>query len=79
MFREAGMQVSAVTMSHSSPRTPAPRCLPFGIKDSLKEDARVFAFGFLMERAFGCGRFLEGKIAGGRLLKWENAWLKGDC
>jgi hypothetical protein len=36
MFREAGMQVSLVTMS--------PPCLPLDIKDSLKEDR-----GFWME------------------------------
>jgi hypothetical protein len=36
------MQVSPVTMSHPSPRTTAPL---LGIKDSLKEDARLFALG----------------------------------
>jgi hypothetical protein len=50
MFREAGTQVSPVTMSHPFQRTAAPPCLPLGIKDSLKEDARLllwaFAFGF---------------------------------
>jgi hypothetical protein len=65
MFREAGTQVSPVTMSRPSPRTTAPPCLPLGIKDSLKEDARLlfwglFAFalrlllfGFLMGKALG--------------------------
>jgi hypothetical protein len=33
--REAGPQVSLVTMTHPSPRTAAPPpCLPLGIKDS---------------------------------------------
>jgi hypothetical protein len=34
-------------MSRSSPRTAAPPCLPLDIKDLLKEDARLFAFGAL--------------------------------
>jgi hypothetical protein len=37
-FREAGTQVSPVTMSHPSLRTTAPLCLPLDIKDPLKED-----------------------------------------
>jgi hypothetical protein len=46
-FREAGMQVPLVTMSHPSPRTiGSPPCLPLGIKDSLKEVARLEAFCF---------------------------------
>jgi hypothetical protein len=65
MFREAGMQVSPVTMSHPSSRTAAPPCLPLSIKYSLKEDARLLlwgllllafgllAFGFLVWEAFG--------------------------
>jgi hypothetical protein len=62
MFRETGRQVSPVTMSFPSPRTPAPPCLPLGIKDSLKEDGRLllwelFALGALAFRllfwAFG--------------------------
>jgi hypothetical protein len=43
VFREAGMQVSPVTVSRPSPRTVAPpTCLPLDIKDLLKEDMRVF-------------------------------------
>jgi hypothetical protein len=43
-FREIGIQVSLVTMSHPYLRTVAPPpCLPLDIKDSLKED-----MGFLM-------------------------------
>jgi hypothetical protein len=67
MFREAGMQVSPVTMSCPSPRTAAPPCLPLDIKDSLKEDTRLllwglfalgfcfeaFALGFCLRQAFG--------------------------
>jgi hypothetical protein len=63
MFREAVMQVSPVTMSHPFPRTAAPPCLPLGIKDSLKEDARLFdggAFGFLDVGIFWKGGLLEG-------------------
>jgi hypothetical protein len=42
-FREIGMHVSPVTMSHPSPRTVAPPpCLPLVIKDPLKEDLRFF-------------------------------------
>jgi hypothetical protein len=41
MFREAGTQVSLVTMSHPSLRTTAPPCLPLDIKDSLEEDTRL--------------------------------------
>jgi hypothetical protein len=41
-FKEAGMQVSAVTMSRPSPRTVAPPRLPLDIKDLLKKDARLF-------------------------------------
>jgi hypothetical protein len=40
LFREVGLQVSLVTMSHPSLRTVAPPpCLPLYIKDLLKEDA----------------------------------------
>jgi hypothetical protein len=40
-FRDIGMQVSLVVCP--SPRTVAPPpCLPLDIKDSLKEDRRVF-------------------------------------
>jgi hypothetical protein len=45
MFREEGMQISPVTMSRRSPRTAAPPCLPQDIKDSLKENTRLFALG----------------------------------
>jgi hypothetical protein len=45
-YREVGMQVSLVTMSHPSQRTVAPPpCLPLDTKDSLKEEARVFLDG----------------------------------
>jgi hypothetical protein len=43
-------------MSCPYPRTAAPPCLPLNIKDSLKEDGRLFAFGFylrLLVLAFG--------------------------
>jgi hypothetical protein len=50
------MQVSPVTMSHPSLRTAAPLCLPLDIKDSLKEDRRLFALGFLLKAvAFALG------------------------
>jgi hypothetical protein len=57
-------------MSHLSPRTDAPPCLPLDIKDSLKEDFRLllFALGFWLldeGRLFDVGGF-------GR----ENEWLK---
>jgi hypothetical protein len=46
MFREAGTQVPLVTT--------APPCLPLDIKNSLKEDTRLFALSFLLEAfAFG--------------------------
>jgi hypothetical protein len=41
-------QVPLVTMSRPSLRTAAPPYLPLDIKDSLKEDARLLAFGFWM-------------------------------
>jgi hypothetical protein len=41
-------------MSHPSKRTAAPPpCLPWDIKDLLKEDVRLWLFGFLMGKAFG--------------------------
>jgi hypothetical protein len=50
MFREVRMQVSLVSVSLPSPRTvAAPPCLPLDIKDSLKEDRRLFD-----------GRFFDG-------------------
>jgi hypothetical protein len=49
-FREVRMQVSLVSVSLPSPRTvAAPPCLPLDIKDSLKEDRRLFD-----------GRFFDG-------------------
>jgi hypothetical protein len=46
-FREVGMQVSLVTMSHPSLRTVALLpCLALDIKDLLKEDMRFFDGGF---------------------------------
>jgi hypothetical protein len=48
MFREAGMQFSPVIMSCPSGRTAVPPCLPQGIKDSLKEDPRLFALRVLL-------------------------------
>jgi hypothetical protein len=62
-FREAGTQVSPVTMSCPFPRTTAPPYLPLAIKDSLKENMRLFALGafalgFLPEAfAFGFWAF----------------------
>jgi hypothetical protein len=48
MVREAGTQVSLVTMSHTSLSTAAPPpCLPLNIKDSLKEDRRFFDGGWI--------------------------------
>jgi hypothetical protein len=47
MFREAGTQVSPVTMSLPSLRAAALPCLPLGIKDSLKEDD-AFALGLFL-------------------------------
>jgi hypothetical protein len=62
-----------------SRRITAPPCLPLDIKDSLKEDARLLLWGFLLwafafgPLAFWCGTLLEGKrIAEGKL-------LKGNC
>jgi hypothetical protein len=76
MFKEAGTWVPPVTVSRhtqlpenccSSLFTPGHKRLPEG-------GHQAFAFGFWL---FGCGRLLEGRIAGGRLLKEENEWLKG--
>jgi hypothetical protein len=46
LFREAGTQVSPVTMTLPSLRTTAPSFLPLAIKDSLKEDTRLLLWGF---------------------------------
>jgi hypothetical protein len=53
-FREAGTQVSSVTMSRPSLGTIAPPpCLPLGLKDLLKEDERLFDKGRIAEVVFG--------------------------
>jgi hypothetical protein len=54
-FREAGTQVSPVTMSHPSPRTSAPPCLPLFIKETRFFGLWLWAFalGFLVWEAFG--------------------------
>jgi hypothetical protein len=82
-FREAGMQVSPVTMSRPSPRTAAPPCLPLDIKDSLKEDVRPFALGAFALRiliwAFWAFAFLDvGDFWKGKLLKGKEL-LKENC
>jgi hypothetical protein len=68
MIREAGTQVSPVTMSHLSLRPAAPPCLPLDIKVSLKEDRRLLLWGFCLglllfelKEAFTGGRLLKGK------------------
>jgi hypothetical protein len=63
-FREAGTQVSPVTMSCPSLRTAVPPCLPLGIRGPLKECLRLLlvAFGFYLGLwAFWYGKLLEGK------------------
>jgi hypothetical protein len=46
--KEVGRQVPLFTMSLPSPRTVAPPpCLPLDIKDSLKEDGRIFDEGYI--------------------------------
>jgi hypothetical protein len=74
-------------MSQPSLRTTSPPCLPLSIKDSLKKDAGLLLFGFLMGKAFGfrfsgfgflglwlfdVGGFWKGK----ELLKGEKELLK---
>jgi hypothetical protein len=74
---EAGTQVPLVTVSCPSLRTaaPPPHLPPY---KRLKEDARLFGFWlFGGGKLFGCGRLLEGRIAGGRLPKEEKELLKG--
>jgi hypothetical protein len=44
-----------------TPLPHAPPCLPLDIKDSMKEEARLFAFGFLMWEALEGKRIAEGK------------------
>jgi hypothetical protein len=49
------MQVSLVTMSHTSLSTAAPPpCLPLNIKDSLKEDMRFLIDGEFDWLPAGC-------------------------
>jgi hypothetical protein len=78
MFKKVGAQISSVTMSHPSPRTTAPHCLPLDIKDSLKEDGRLllwaFAFGFLLKGK----ELLKGELLKGGLLKGKEL-LKENC
>jgi hypothetical protein len=80
-FREAGMQVSPVTMSHPSLRTTAPPCLPLDIKDSLKEDTRLLLLGFLLQRLFALGAFalrlLLLPFGFGLLAFWCGRFLEG--
>jgi hypothetical protein len=71
-FREAGTQVSPVTMSHPSLRTTAPPCLLVGLKDSLKED---FCFGAFALRILLWGPFLEA-FAFGLLAFWYGRLLE---
>jgi hypothetical protein len=47
-----------------------------GYKRIAEGGYEAFGFGFWF---FGCGKLLEGRIAGRRLLKGENEWLKGNC
>jgi hypothetical protein len=72
MLREAGMQVSPVTMSHPF------RCSTLftsGNKRLTKGDCQVFAFGFLMGKACWCGRLLEGK----RIAEGGKRIAEGNC
>jgi hypothetical protein len=71
VFREAGTQVSPVTMSRPSLRASAPPCLLLFIKEPLKEDLSFF--GGLWLDSFDLG-----------FLVWEGFWkgkelLKGNC
>jgi hypothetical protein len=68
MFRVAGTQVSPVTMSCPSPRTAVPLRLPLGIKDSLKEDMKLFD----KERFLTEGELLKGGLLKGKELLKEN-------
>jgi hypothetical protein len=61
-------------LSRPSLRTVAPPCLPLDIKDLLKEDVRVLAFGFVMGKAFWMWEDCWREIA-----KGENELLKGKC
>jgi hypothetical protein len=63
VFREAGMQVSPVTMSHHSPWCHPVHCY----KRPLKEEERLLLFVALLW-AFWCGKLLEGK----RIIEGKN-------
>jgi hypothetical protein len=92
-FREAGKQVSPVTMSQCSLRTAAPPRLPLGIKDLLKEDSRLllcsfcfgaFAFGlrlllhdYLMGKDFGVLAISCGRLLEGKRIAEVKRLLKG--
>jgi hypothetical protein len=73
MIREAGTQVSPVTMSHLSLRPAAPPCLPLDIKVSLKEDRRLLLWGF----CFGLLGF--GVLDEGRFFDVEGFGREKDC
>jgi hypothetical protein len=64
-------------VSHSFPRTAAPPCLPLGIKDSLKEDARLLALGFWMKGGFLMWEILEGKRIAKKMVRKGRELLKG--
>jgi hypothetical protein len=80
------MQVSPVTMSHFLPENHCSTQFTTVYKRLTEGGYKAFCFGhllwasgFLIRKAFwvfGCRRLLEGKIAGGTLLKGENE-LKG--
>jgi hypothetical protein len=76
-FREAGMQVSPVTMSGPSPRTAAPPCLSLCIKDSLKEDQRFFALEVFALETFCFGGFWL--LDEGRLFVVGNFGREKNC
>jgi hypothetical protein len=69
VFREAGTQVSPVTMSRPSPKASALLCLPLFIKGPLKEGLGflLLLFGVLLW-AFWCGKLLKEK----RIIKGKN-------
>jgi hypothetical protein len=81
LFLSCLMQVSPVTMSHLSPRTAAPPCLPLNIKDSLKEHARLFGFLAFWLLAFGfldVGGFWKGRLLEEDSWRGKNEWLRED-
>jgi hypothetical protein len=71
-------------VSHPSPRTAAPPCLPLDIKDLLKEDDRLLGFltgkAFWMQEAFrreDCWREIAER---GKMNCWlKGGLLKGNC